>query len=458
MKRNITLVLLLTVVSQLNAQLPDLVDTLVAPCGGHVDYSHSPTGESDAVGFLMESGLQTCLPIEITLRHYAYTIKDRLEVCFQDQYGVWHRWYDTGWHSKLKKETVGIPTWVISIMFVSHNNHDEGTAWWLELDCEYPPLTECCRVEAEISGPFDILCPDDQIQVMAHVLDGNPPYQYFWGNSTTSGDSLFTGIVAQNFRVRVVDSIGCEGFAFFRANTRKSPIKLLPKTVCPGSWIEIPRLPNLSWQFQDTSVFLTQDTVLWGIATDSFGCEYSVPLRIFVQRPPAISPDTVVCRNQSISLHSSDANCFWQDVLGKEISHGENLFVLVGTDTSFYSHVVDSLGCLWKDSVHIETRYCLDDVDIYKPNVIMPEGANDPVNGIWRIFIDPAAYDDIQVVSLRIWDRWGSIVHEGRSLEAVWGGTYSDSRPAPAGVYIWQVRITDIKGEFTLSGDVTIIR
>jgi len=437
--------------------LPELIDTLPAPCGIRVEYSHAPNGNADAIGFLLVSDVYTCLPIKITLRHYAYVVKDKIQVYFLDEDGDWHLWYDSGWHRRMEEKVLIIPDWVVNVMFVGSNNLDSGTAWWFELDCEYPPLEECCWIVVELTGPTDTFCPDAIVDVTAHVLKGNPPYQYFWGGSP-AGDSVVSGLAGQLFQVTVVDSIGCEGRVFFRANTYKSPISVPAKLVCPGSWVIIPQMPGLIWQFSDTLVFVRKDTTLWGITMDTLGCEYNVALRIRVQQRPIVSPDTVICRNRPVRLQTSGETFSWQNSSGQELSDQSALVVKASTDSTFFVTVTDSLGCVWKDTVQIDARYCLDDVNMYLPNVVMPEGSLDPLNSTWKIFLDPKAWGDVQVVRLRIWDRWGNLAHEAENLEVVWDGVYANDMPAPAGVYIWQAYIQTLEGTTILAGDITVIR
>jgi hypothetical protein len=210
------------------------------------------------------------------------------------------------------------------------------------------------------------------------------------------------------------------------------------------------------WQ-QDTLVLVQDDTTLWASTIDTFGCQHLVPFGIDVQNVPIVSNDTVVCHNRYVTVSvNTGVDFLWSSTL-VEVSDKKMFWPFIVQDTIFALRVTDTLGCVWQDTVHISAQYCLDDVNHFEPNVIMPVGAVNPENGYWQPFFDPESFGEIKVTELQIWSRWGELIYETRR-EIAWPGTYANGKDAPSGVYIWKVIVETLEGNFTLAGDVTVLR
>lgn len=91
---------------------------------------------------------------------------------------------------------------------------------------------------------------------------------------------------------------------------------------------------------------------------------------------------------------------------------------------------------------------------LYIPNAFTPgdDGHNDVWRPVW--LADPDAR-----VHLSISDRWGVRILETDASDAGWDGTVNGS-PAPAGLYIWQLRIngSPFRPERVFTGHVTLLR
>jgi gliding motility-associated-like protein len=94
---------------------------------------------------------------------------------------------------------------------------------------------------------------------------------------------------------------------------------------------------------------------------------------------------------------------------------------------------------------------------VYAPNIFSPDddGRDD------RFILYAKAAIDIE--SIHVYDRWGSLVWQGVHLtpgdeSAGWDGRVRGDLPSP-GVYVWQARIQFVDGQTELfEGDVTVIR
>ena len=92
---------------------------------------------------------------------------------------------------------------------------------------------------------------------------------------------------------------------------------------------------------------------------------------------------------------------------------------------------------------------------VFVPNAFSPNG--DYVNDIFSIYADS---DLVEITSLRILNRWGALVYEGKTLHSGqgWNGMIS-GRKAPTGVYVYtaELLMSDHKARI-LPGMLTLVR
>ena len=124
-------------------------------------------------------------------------------------------------------------------------------------------------------------------------------------------------------------------------------------------------------------------------------------------------------------------------------------------NTTYYLTVTDAAGCTASDSLLVEVTPA---EKIYVPNAFTPD--NDGVND--RFYVQGLA-GSARVRTLRLFDRWGSLLYE--SPEGAlndpthgWDGT-ARGRPLPAGVYLWAAELEFADGRRKLlSGEVVLLR
>jgi gliding motility-associated-like protein len=94
---------------------------------------------------------------------------------------------------------------------------------------------------------------------------------------------------------------------------------------------------------------------------------------------------------------------------------------------------------------------------LYFPNIFSPNG--DGINDVFRGFAAQGV--EMREYELLVFDRWGNLLFETRSLEEGWNGRY-DIRELDPGVYVYWVRAAVIScgqlRDFFKKGDVTLIR
>lgn len=115
-------------------------------------------------------------------------------------------------------------------------------------------------------------------------------------------------------------------------------------------------------------------------------------------------------------------------------------------------HITDIYGCVSQQAVTVTVREeCIDD-DFNIPNMMTPngDGFNDefyiqteiPVNLKW----------------VRIYNRWGQLLFESRSLDDRWDGTYRNT-PLNPGVYAYYLELICPNGEpYKKVGNITIVK
>jgi len=94
-------------------------------------------------------------------------------------------------------------------------------------------------------------------------------------------------------------------------------------------------------------------------------------------------------------------------------------------------------------------------MDVYSPNAFRP-GSEIPGN---QVFMPVSHGIDAGKFHLRIFNRWGEMVFESKSLDNPWDGKLKNGLNAPMGNYVWKAVYTDIQGfAHQKIGQVLLIR
>jgi gliding motility-associated-like protein len=112
--------------------------------------------------------------------------------------------------------------------------------------------------------------------------------------------------------------------------------------------------------------------------------------------------------------------------------------------------VTDALGCTDSAGVTFIVLEPLFDV----PNAFSPNG--DGVNDRFRVVY--CLEDGFEVLSMKVFNRWGKMVYEEQNGNAGWDGNYR-SEPAPAEVYVYYILLKMPDGALReIKGDITLLR
>ena len=124
--------------------------------------------------------------------------------------------------------------------------------------------------------------------------------------------------------------------------------------------------------------------------------------------------------------------------------------------TTYTLTAIDQNGCEGTNSITIDVDK---NRNVYIPNVFSPNG--DGVNDFFQVF---GGVGVLQVNYMRVFDRWGALMHEATDfqptdgdLTSAWNGTYQGRQMNP-GVYVYLIEVEFIDNTVLLyRGDLTLL-
>jgi gliding motility-associated-like protein len=124
-------------------------------------------------------------------------------------------------------------------------------------------------------------------------------------------------------------------------------------------------------------------------------------------------------------------------------------------NTLYSVQIKNDVGCTAESSVMVEV---VPDYGVFVPNTFSPN--NDGINDTFGVL---ANSPDLQIVSLKVFDRWGGQVFSAKDLSSEspitrWDGSIR-GKPASEGVYVYVVNVVLKNGrEQSRYGEVQLIR
>lgn len=164
-------------------------------------------------------------------------------------------------------------------------------------------------------------------------------------------------------------------------------------------------------------------------------------------------PDTTIARGQPLRMHPTATGerltYEWWPTNSLSDASVPDPIAIPDRDQLYRLVVRTPEGCVQEDELMVKVYT---GPEFYVPTAFTPN--NDGVNDRFRV-IAPGVP---QLGYFRVWDRWGKLVWEAKSLSDFWNGE-QNGRPASAGTYVWVVEGTDYTGrKFSRQGTVTLIR
>lgn len=306
-----------------------------------------------------------------------------------------------------------------------------------------------------------VMCPGAQVQLQARG-----GVTYHWTPETgLSNPGIFNPVASPTqtttYTVEIADACGQIFYDDLILEVLGDSLQLeigQDTFFCEGQSLRIDATAtNAVYQWSDGSVEPFLDVMTPGLyevtvtKTDTF-CIGTDQIHIEeVLLPEAmLGADTSLCTGQMLVLHATafqNTAYLWQD--------GSTADTLVVSTPGFYRIQASNACGEAADAVQIDFESCR---EVFIPNVFSPNG--DGIND--RFFLQDDG-DVTAVLLLRIFDRWGGLVFEGKQFlpnnaALGWDGRFRE-KPASEGVYTWFADLVfrDGKQEI-LSGTVSLIR
>lgn len=241
------------------------------------------------------------------------------------------------------------------------------------------------------------------------AVNNNPAFEYQWYLEGVALSGETNAELSQNYgegvyQVRVFDGILCRLSAKYdyRIPTLRTPERV---AICAGETFNFGEL-----QLREG-----------GFYTDTFQSEHNCDSIV------ALELEVIGVKHDTIDATILDGEVF---------NIGNYTFQDAGAHPLVFT---SSQGC---DSLVL--------LNLSTFNVFIPTAFSPNNDGINDIFLPYASSDKIEAVEMKIFDRWGKMLHEGTE----WDG--SDSQP---GVYVYLMQITFTYGESKhFSGSLTLLK
>ena len=124
-------------------------------------------------------------------------------------------------------------------------------------------------------------------------------------------------------------------------------------------------------------------------------------------------------------------------------------------DTRYLLKIIDQNGCEIEDAITIKI---IINAELFIPNAFTPNGDN--INDLFSLFSPKGS---LHISALRIFDRWGNLIHvlENFSFSGefqAWDGRIGDQAALP-GVYVYLIELENSKGgTLIFKGDLSLIK
>ncbi len=299
-----------------------------------------------------------------------------------------------------------------------------------------------------------LVCDQPQFSIIPSIT-GSPSYLWIGGNTTGTLTVDTTGqyvLAAFNTCDTTLDTI--------EVTFLPTPVVELPDDTinCSSSIVRLTRPANdsINYTWSDSSTALTFDVdstqTVWlsgenacGISTDTINI-FQVD-NILVN----LGPDTQLCPGDTILLGATWMNATYLWSTGETTDS-----IWTNTIEDVYTVTVTVDSCSATDRINIQfTEVACPNIDcsVRYDNVFTPNG--DGWNDRFRLRSDC----EIQSFDLRIYSRWGQLVHQSSQIGNGWDG-FIVGEPASEGVYYFILEYRDqvvvdadrevVQGSFTL--------
>lgn len=310
--------------------------------------------------------------------------------------------------------------------------------------------------------------------IEAIPMGGTPPYSYNWDTGETIAS--IADLPFGNYHLTVTDGNGCESDTAWII-MEPAPMSISADSIrhltCNGAnegslWLSVsgglaPHVFSLDGQAAQASPVF--DGLAAGlhlvVVTDANGCEEDYSFTLTEPEPVLVTLDTV---NPVELGYTAVFNAttlpeglpvVWSPPTGLSCVDCNQPTVQPMATTWYTATAVDELGCIGIDSVRMEVTL---NRPLFAPNAFSPN--DDGRNDSFQVYFGPGVE---RVLSLSVYDRWGSLIYQTENLSdgkdvLSWDGE-ADGLAAPASTYVFVAEVLFIDGfRKTLSGSFNLIR
>ena len=306
-------------------------------------------------------------------------------------------------------------------------------------------------------------------------LTVNTTYEIYDEITICGGDSLFVGGAYQSSEGIYTDNFqtisGCDSVIVTTIYIDPLvELEIADEVICYGEEIQLEVLgseeviwtPSVGLSCTDCPNPIASPALTTTYAVSAQSCLGTVTttnVTVTVNQPPTLQVDQSmeILLNDSTMLHAitNDPNNLitWMDNDGNVLCEDCEQFMVQPTiTTSYLITAEDPYGCTTSDQVEVTVNDACAHSNVQVPNIISPNG--DGFNDYFQI-----QYEGVQDLSLlRIYNRWGELVYETRTIDVFWDGTFRGQQLNP-GVYVYYLEGHCLNSEeFHMTGNVTIIK
>ncbi len=214
-------------------------------------------------------------------------------------------------------------------------------------------------------------------------------------------------------------------------------------TICDGNYVTLNALnPNSTYLWstgENTSFIEIYNSGNYWVKVDNGGCTVSDTMKLNVLKHPEIIPatDSVFCSltNDFILLDAGGGTTYWWSPTN------ETTQTIIPKSEGFYLVTVTHAdGCTKSGSVQVK-EIC--EPLVFVPNAFTPNG--DGKNDLLSF-----SNSGIEIIDIKIFSRWGSIVYYSDELDASWDGMIN-GKDAPSGTYVYLISFKSPAADGTMN-------
>ncbi len=326
-------------------------------------------------------------------------------------------------------------------------------------------------VQADFELAEDTLCVPASLAITNRSLGANSQV-WNWGDGTLSSDPNPSKSYASPGQYTITFSVssteGCRDTIIktFTAAPNARLDVIQDTSLCEGDTVQIEAsgaelynwsLPSFASQINDSTVlaFPSVDTTIQLIGNNLFNCSDTANIGLQIVQEPLVPffTDTTIIIGEELSLAafgSSQYNYLWTPPDGLSCNTCPNPIFGPLSTTRYTLKVTDPFNCYEIDRdylIEVLEQFSLDVPQVFSPN---GDGVND--------VIFAKGWGLKELLSFKIFNRFGEVVFESQDFDQGWDGTYR-GEDQNIETYVYTVEALTFGGEvIRKKGNISLIR